>query len=153
MAQTTIQVDPTKGQAGSLASALDYVVVSRVAESVVVPGRFVVQGTADNQCTQTLTIGLALGGLGIGVALLDPTRESANYAIGDVVSVLVTGEIWAVTGETVAAGTQASVDYTTLDGALLESPNAGGDDLTNVVFVESVTGAGIAKVRLGNVNF
>lgn len=153
MAQTSIQANPDAGQAGALASALDYVVISRVAAEAIVPGCFVVL-TADDETTCELpdAAGEAPGPRGLGVALLDPTRESANYAAGDVVSILSVGEVWVNTEDSSTAGETAFVRHTdaatTLGTFRSDADTSDADDVIGATFMTTRATAGLCKVRL-----
>lgn len=151
MAQTSIQANPDAGQAGSLASALGYRTVSKVAAEAITPGRFVVL-TADDEHTCELpdATGEVNSGRALGVALLDPTRETAAYAAGDVVTILVEGEIWVVPDAAVTAGARANVSYA--GAGLFHATGGAGDDIaTGAVYTSTTASAVLAKVRLEGV--
>lgn len=157
MAQTAIQANPSVGQAGSLASALGYKVVSKVAAEAITPGVFVVL-TADDEHTCELpdATGEVTGGRGLGVALLDPTRETAAYAAGDVVSILTAGEIFVLVEDSAVAGAAPFVRFadaaTTLGTFRSDADTADAVALPNAVWASTqASAAGLAVVRLGGV--
>lgn len=154
MAQTTITTNPAVGQAGSLASTLDGCeIITKVAAEAIVPGCFVVL-TADDETTCELpdATGEAAGPRGLGVALHDPNRTTANYAVGDMVQILTRGEIWVSTEDAVTAGNTAFVRFadaaTTLGTFRSDADTADADDVIGATYTKGNGAAGLAVVKL-----
>lgn len=141
MAQTTFTVDPAVAQEGQLASSADHEVDTRVAEVAIAVGLVVSQGTADNEGD------LAIAAGAIGVSKLDSSREDPDtFAIGELVPLIVKGDVWV---NTASAATAGGPVYATDATGVVRGDVTGATVVPGAQFLTSTAGAGLVKIRLG----
>ena len=106
--QTTVSNDPTIAVEGMFAEGGPRDIVSKKAAVAINNGRFVVQGTADDQCKLPTVTGDVTGkplGLAVYDASLTPAWPASTgepYPIGSGVSILRKGRAWVKVEEAVA---------------------------------------------------
>lgn len=156
MAQTTMTANPGAALAGTFASSLDNAneVIYRRATETIPPGVLVVVTVDDeNTCDLPNATGEVTGGRALGIALIDRSSTSTNYASGDMVRIAVSGEVWVDAEEAVTAGGAAFVRFadaaTTLGTFRSDADTADAVALPNAKFSTSTAAAGRAKVQLG----
>jgi hypothetical protein len=150
--------NPGAALAGTFASSLDNAneVVYRRALEAITPGKAVVTGDtdADASCEQPDATGEISGGRVIGIALIDRSSTSTNYAAGDMVRIAVSGEVWVAAEDAVTVGAVPFVRFavpgaTGLGSFRSDADTANAIGLPNAKFSTSTAGAALAKVQLG----
>jgi len=157
MAQTTMTANPGAALAGTFASSLDNAneVIYRRALETITPGKAVVTGDTDVDatCEQPDATGEITGGRVLGIALIDRSSTSTNYAAGDMVRIAVSGEVWVDAEDAVAVGASPFVRFaipgaTGLGSFRSDADTANAIGLPGAKFSSSTAGAGLAKVQL-----
>lgn len=106
--QTTVSNDPTIAVEGMFAEGGPRDIISKKAAVAIMNGRFVTQGTADDQCKLPTVTGDVTGkplGLAVYDASLTPAWPASTgepYPIGSGVSILRKGRAWVKVEEAVA---------------------------------------------------
>ncbi len=110
-AQTSISNDPSIAYEGMISEAYPYSIISKVMETAAgeSAGRFVCQGTADNQCAAIAAIVSVTGYAALGFLCYDPSKPTnwppssytKAYPIGQMCSILRRGCIWLIAEEAV----------------------------------------------------
>ena len=147
--QTSISSGPAVGLAGQLATTEGAEFTSRLAEETIAPGLFVVPGDTNPETTCALPDAAGeIDGTAhtpVGVAVLDPYRESADYTDGASIRILTKGEMYVnVTAAASLVGGKVYVVHTT--GAVRGTTDAGATVLPNAVFLTA--GTGVQKIKL-----
>ena len=157
MPQTEILSNPAVGQAGQPARA-GYKTINRFAAEAIEPGKFVViTVNNDKTCELPDADSEVDSGRGLGVAMLDSKRSTTTYAAGDVVTIIVDGEVWVKVEDSSTAGAAPFVRYTATGNEELgsfrsDADTADADAVPNAVFTSTQSVAGkLAKVKLGGV--
>ncbi len=161
MAQTSITANSAIGQAGTFANNVRTATIARVANETIPPGAYVVV-TADDDSTCELpdaeaeVTGDTTTARGLGIAMLDHRRTTANYSAGDVVTIMTHGEIWVATEDSSTAGDRPFVRHTdaatTLGTFRSDADGTDADALPGAVWISTQgSAAGLAIVKIGGV--
>lgn len=147
--QTTINQSPAVGLVGQMASSEGAAFTSRLAEETIAPGLVVAPGDTNPETTCALPdSAVDLDGTdhsAVGIAVLDPYRESADYTDGESVRICVQGEMFVnVTAAASLVGGGVYVVFTT--GAVRGTADAGATLIPNAVFLTA--GTGVQKIKL-----
>jgi hypothetical protein len=161
MAQSSMTANPAIGQAGTFANNVDTTTIQRVANGTIPPGTYVVitaddDSTCENPDTSAEVAGDATTARGLGIAMLDHKRTTANYSAGDTVTIMTYGEIWVATETSSTAGLRPFVRFTAggeqIGGFRHDADTNEAVALPGAVWLSTQgSAAGLAIVKLGGV--
>lgn len=135
MPQTSVFANPAVGQEGQLASSAGFKIGSRDANGAV-PVGFCVVVESDTECRVPAVTAEVSDGTVLGISMLEPTRETANYADGESVSIVTAGDVWVNTATAATAGGAVYVVHAT--GAIRGTADASATVLPNAWLIFSL---------------
>lgn len=153
--QTEYNERMSAARVGMIANEEPKLLISRTVEDAlgIGFGKVVTQGVTDTGCTADLD-STASGALDaynfLGITCMDRGTRPATpdvFAEGESALIMRKGVLWVLTSATVNAGDDV---YVTLSTGALHTTSGGGNVLIpNARWDSSVTGSGLAKLRLG----